>query len=79
MLNFLSGVPSGEVEAHTKMGHAGIGLAWPFAPRWTAYIEDRFEFSLPDIVPIGELNAGGNVLMIGLGFNMAPEAQIAPH
>ncbi len=79
MLNFFSGVPSGELENHKQSFHALAGIAYDFLPRWTLFLEDRYQIALPDIVPIGELQTGGNALMLGVSFNYAPEQPIAPH
>ncbi len=79
MLNFFSGVPSGEKENHTYSGHVLVGLAYDITRQWTIYLEDRYALSLPDVVPIGELQTGGNMILLGLNFVFAPVPDLAPH
>ena len=79
MLNFFSGVPSGERENHTYSGHALLGIAFDITRQWTVFAEDRYAISLPDIVPIGELQTGGNMILLGVNFVFAPVPDIAPH
>jgi hypothetical protein len=79
MLNFFSGAPSGEEENHTYSGHFMAGVAYEITKQWTVYAEDRFAISTPDIVPIGELQTGGNMILLGVNFVFAPVPDLAPH
>lgn len=58
-------------------GLAGVG--WDFMPSWSLMLEDRYVFSFPTVPKLGELNAGGNILWLGLSYQFEPEAPIAPH
>ena len=40
---------------------------------------DRFQLASGDIVPIGQIQTGGNALMFGLSFILEPAKDLAPH
>lgn len=85
MLNFFSGAPpaygssSGELENHTYTFHGLAGVGFDLTRQWSLFAEYRFEWSTPDIEPIGELQTGGSVLLLGVSFVFEPEASLAPH
>jgi outer membrane protein W len=79
MLGFVSGAPSGETETHAEEFHAMVGATYPLSEKLWLVIEDRFQLASGDIVPIGQIQTGGNALTVGLSFVLEPAKDIAPH
>lgn len=79
VLNFFSGAPGGVNESHARGFHALVGASWDFMPRWQLWVEDRYMVAIPGLPPIGEINTGGNMVLIGISFVFAPEPDVAPH
>jgi hypothetical protein len=79
MLNFLSGAPTSQSEAHTSLYHFMVGATVDLGPHFQLFVEDRWMFSFPKILNLGETNGGGNAFMVGFSYILAPEPELAPH
>jgi hypothetical protein len=79
MLGFVSGAPSAETETHAQEFHALAGFTFELTPTLLLAVEDRFQLASGDIVPIGQVQTGGNALMVGLSFVLDPAKDLAPH
>jgi hypothetical protein len=79
MLGFVSGAPLNQSETHAREYHAVVGLTFELSPRYLLSLEDRFQIASGDILPIGQIQTGGNAVMVGLSVIFAPEQPIAPH
>jgi len=79
MLGFVSGAPSGETETHAQEFHAMVGATYPLSEKIWFVVEDRFQLASGDIVPIGQIQTGGNMLSVGLAFVLEPARDLAPH
>lgn len=79
MLNFFTGVPSGELEDHTASFHGLAGVGFELTRRWSLFAEERYEVALPSLHPIGELQTGGNVVLVGIGLTIGPGDPAPPN
>ena len=79
MLGLVSGAPSGEKDSHAQELHVLVGVNYELSPTLWLNLEDRIQLASGDIVPIGQIQTGGNALMLGISFILEPEHDIAPH
>lgn len=79
MLGFVSGAPSDEVETHAQEFHALIGASYAISDKIWLLVEDRFQIASGDIIPIGQIQTGGNAFFLGVSFVLEPVKDIAPH
>lgn len=79
LLTFVGGGPTAQSEAHAREFHAVAGLTYELSPRYLLSLEERFQLASSDILPIGQIQTGGNVVMLGLSVVLAAEPPIAPH
>lgn len=80
MLGFVGGPGAhGETESHAQELHLLAGLTYELTSTLWLNLEDRQAFAAGDVVPIGQLNEGGNTFMVGLSFVLAPAESVGPH
>lgn len=79
LLGLVSGAPGGTVDAHAAEFHLLAGISYALSERLLVSLEDRYQFGSGDIIGIGQIQSGGNALMLGLSFVLAPAHDLAPH
>ena len=79
MLGMVDGGTADQKDAHSQEFHAAIGLIYEVTPSVWVFAEDRFQIASSDILPIGQIQTGGNALMLGVSFTLEPAKDIAPH
>ena len=79
MLGMVDGGTADQKDAHSQEFHAMIGFLFPITPTIWLTAEDRFQLASADILPIGQVQTGGNALLVGLSFTLEPAKDIAPH
>lgn len=80
MLAFVGGAGAGtETETHAQEFHLAVGATFELSSGMWLNLEDRQMFAAGDIIPIGQLQTGGNALMLGLSFVLEPARSLAPH
>ncbi len=79
MLGEVQGGTANQTDAHSQEFHGAIGLIYEITPTLWFNVEDRYQIASADILPIGQVQTGGNALMIGLSVTLEPAKDIAPH